>query len=46
MLPLNWEIERKSMEATAELWMGIRKGSREGPEAREDLLPERPGVGL
>lgn len=34
------------MEVTAELWMGIRKGSSEGSEAREDLLTERPGVGL
>lgn len=34
MLPLSWEIGRKSMEATADLWMGIRKSSRERPEAR------------
>lgn len=35
------------MEATAELWMGTRKGARERPEAREDLLAERrPGEGL
>lgn len=47
MLPLSWEIGRKSMEAAAELWMGIRKGARERPEAREDLLAERrPGEGL
>ena len=41
MQPLSWEIGGKSMEGTAELWVGIRKGSREKPEAREDLLAER-----
>lgn len=30
MLPLSWEAGRKSTEATAELWMGIRKGARQG----------------
>lgn len=40
MQPLSWEIGGKSMEEAAELWVGMGEGSKEKPEAMEDLLAE------